>query len=448
MKSSFPFKITGVLSSLIALRMFGLFLMMPILAILAQDIEGATPATIGIAIGIYGLTQAIFQIPMGWLSDQKGRHRIIQLGLIIFAIGSLVGAFSTSIWGIILGRALQGAGAISASLMALVGDLTTDEQRGPAMGMIGASIGLSFLLAIVLGPAMTQWFSLGSLFFFIGVLSVLGILLLQTVPQPTNLFKDTDRLTRMADFKDLLGNRALAWGFAGVFILHAFMSAFFVRLPVRLVEEFKLDLAEHWTLYVPVFFASILLIIPLLMHARKKQAFKLSTQIAFVALIIAFALLSQNTLSWIGLYIALIAYFTGFNTLEALLPTWVSHWAPAGKRGSAMGIFASSQFLGAFAGAMIAGISHNHQALLYVGSIVLCLIASISLIRLPKLPITQLIQLSLQKYPKVTPQLLLAQPGVQEGFYTEDTARISLKIDPKITSKIVLTQWAEDYCKD
>ena len=228
-------KATSILASIFALRMLGLFMIIPVFALYGQKLEGATPALIGLAIGIYGLTQAVLQIPVGLWADRINRKLLIIIGLILFAIGGAVAAMSHSIWGVILGRAIQGAGAISAVVMALLADLTREEQRTKAMSTIGMSIGMSFAVAFILGPLVAGHFGLSGLFWATSVLAILGLSLLHLVPQPTVIIKQHHD-SYWQQFKQSLLHPELARLNAGIFILHLVMTASFVLLPHLLIE--------------------------------------------------------------------------------------------------------------------------------------------------------------------------------------------------------------------
>jgi len=346
------------LASLYALRMLGLFMVLPVMAIAGADFEGATPQLLGLAIGAYGLSQALLQIPAGALSDYFGRKPIIVIGLIIFALGSFIAANADTIYGIILGRFLQGCGAIASAVMALVTDLTREEHRMKAMASIGASIGLSFSVALVLGPVLVNLGGLPLIFILTGVLALGGIILVLTlVPTPARK-KHRDGSAIVSEVFKQLGNGQLWPLNIGIFILHALMVAMFVAIPQQLVQA-GLTLDQHAWIYLPVLLIAFVLMVPFVIIAEKKKQMKGIVIIALGIMIIALILMSQAMGVW-AWAIALGVFFWAFNIMEATLPSWLSKVAPAGAKGSAMGIYSTLQFLGAFAGGLIGGWLNIH----------------------------------------------------------------------------------------
>jgi predicted MFS family arabinose efflux permease len=335
--------------------MLGLFMILPILSLFAENIEGATPLLIGLSISIYGLSQALLQIPFGLLSDRFGRKKIIIIGLILFASGSLVAALSTTIYGILLGRALQGCGAIAAAIMALVADLTQEVHRTKAMATIGASIGISFGCAITLGPILADSIGIEGIFYLTAVLALVAILVvLFIVPTPQKLSVHRDAEVVPTQIFDALKNTDLLRLNYGIFILHLILTASFVILPL-LIREAGLAPKDHWQVYLPILITSMAAIIPFIILAEKKRKMKGVFIGAIMAIVIANAALSQfyNHLEiLIGL---LWLFFCGFNLLEATLPSLISKTAPADLKGTAMGAYSSSQFMGAFLGGVTGG---------------------------------------------------------------------------------------------
>lgn len=347
----------GSLASLYALRMLGLFMVLPVMAVAGANFEGATPQLLGLAIGAYGLSQALLQIPAGALSDYFGRKPIIVIGLIIFAIGSFVAANADTIYGIIFGRFLQGCGAIASAVMALVTDLTREEHRMKAMASIGASIGLSFSVALVLGPVLVNFGGLQLIFIITGILALLGIvLMLYLVPTPAKK-KHRDGAAVVSEVFKQLGNAELWPLNIGIFILHALMVAMFVAIPQQLIQS-GLILDQHAWLYLPVLLAAFILMVPFVIIAEKKRQMKGVVIVALGIMIIALILMSQAAAVW-AWALALGVFFWAFNIMEATLPSWLSKVAPAGAKGSAMGIYSTLQFLGAFAGGLIGGWLNN-----------------------------------------------------------------------------------------
>ena len=341
----------GSLALLYCFRMLGLFMVLPLLALYASDLADATPTMIGLALGIYGLTQAILQIPFGWLSDRVGRKPVIIFGLLLFALGSVIAAMADSMNGIILGRTLQGSGAIASTVMALVADLTREEQRTKAMALVGISIGLSFAVAMVLGPLVAAVGGLAGVFWFTAVLAAVGIgIVILLVPTPHSASGDHQEEGARLGFigRGLVDAGLVRLNF-GVFVLHFILVACFLVLPGVLEQTFGVDREQHWMVYLPVLLLSIVGMVPLMILAergkRPRQMFLLGIALIFAAIgVLGFT--ATNLLFYGGLWL----FFVGFNYLEATLPSLVSKTVFAGGKGTAMGVYSSCQFMGAFAG--------------------------------------------------------------------------------------------------
>ncbi|MDH5180769.1 MAG: MFS transporter [Gammaproteobacteria bacterium] len=339
------------LVSVISVRMLGLFMILPVFAVYARDLEGYTGFLAGVAIGIYGLTQGLFQIPMGMLSDRWGRKPIIITGLLVFAFGSVVAAMSTSIYGVILGRALQGMGAISSAVMALAADLTREEQRMKMMAMIGMSIGASFMLALIIGPVLHGWFGLTGIFWMTTVLALAAILIVMfRVPTPVVSNLNRDAGVEPGWFRKVIKDSQLLRLDAGVLILHMIMTATFMAVPRFLDKQFNLALTDHWRVYLPVLILSIILILPFIILAERKRMMKQVLVTSVIVLSLACLGLYHWHQSLAGMVMLLVMFFAAFNLLEASLPSLVAKTAPAAHKGTAMGVFSSSQFMGAFLG--------------------------------------------------------------------------------------------------
>lgn len=344
------------LSAIFASRMLGLFMILPVFAIYAEELDGFSPTLAGLAIGIYGLTQAIFQIPMGLLSDRIGRKPVIIGGLIIFAIGSIVAAESNTIIGVIIGRALQGSGAIASAIMALAADLTREEHRIKVMASIGMSIGLSFALALVFGPMLHGWFGVEGIFWITAILALGGIMVAKfLVPTPvlSRFHRDTE--VEISWFKQAFSDPQLLRLDAGIFIQHFILVSMFVVMPGILRDSFGFDLEHHWHLYLPVLFFSVLTMVPFIILAEKKRKIKQVLIGAIFILIISQLGLPLFTDSLVGFAIMLWLFFTAFNLLEASMPSLVAKMAPAAHKGTAMGAYSTLQFLGVFLGGLTGG---------------------------------------------------------------------------------------------
>lgn len=349
------------LAGIYGLRMLGLFIILPIFALYAEHLPGGeNHILMGLALGVYGLTQAILQIPAGWMSDRYGRKPIIYGGLIIFALGSFVAASADSIYGVIIGRAIQGAGAINAAVMALTADLTREEVRTKAMAMIGMTIGLTFSFSLILSPLLHGVLGVPGIFALTGVLAVVAIGLVRfVIPNPVLTHFHSDTEASSSKFAEVLRNKDLLRLDFGIFSLHAILMSVFIQVPFILKNN-GLDVAHHWQVYLPVMLLAFMLMVPPIIIAEKKakmkQVFMLAIALAFSAQLLL--LVGQNSIWLVAL--ALLVFFTAFNILEASLPSLISKIAPLAAKGTAMGVYSSVQFLGAFFGAVMGGVLMQH----------------------------------------------------------------------------------------
>lgn len=344
------------LASVFSLRMLGLFMILPVFALYAERLRGDTPALAGLAIGIYGFSQALFQIPFGFLSDRYGRKRMIYIGLIIFALGSVVAALADSIYGVILGRALQGGGAVSAAVMALAADLTREEHRIKVMAVIGVTIGVSFAVSMILGPVLNRWIGVPGIFWLTAVLAVLGVVVVRfQVPDPVASRLHRDAQPVASQFGRVLFDSQLLRLNFGIFILHMLLTATFVVVPLAL-RDAGLISDRHWEVYLPALLLSMLVMVPFVILAEKYQRLKSVFLGAILVLLLAeFGLLSLHD-TVLEIVVLLLVFFCAFNLLEALLPSLIAKLAPPDAKGTAMGIYSSSQFLGAFVGGALGGL--------------------------------------------------------------------------------------------
>lgn len=354
------------LALVFVLRMLGLFMVLPVFALYARGLMGVTPPRLGLALGIYGLTQASLQAPFGLLSDRIGRKPVIALGAVIFAIGSYIAGTAQDIDWVIFGRALQGAGAIGAVVNALVADFTRESQRTKAMALVGVSIGASFLLALILGPVLSAHIGVPGIFYTSAALGLLSLAVLYGyVPQAPDL-PHAEKPNVMSSLKAVLGNVALLRLDAGIFIQHALLTALFVAVPIALRDSAGLDSQEHWKVYLPVMLISLLGTIPLYQLGERKGHARLAMSVSVALLGVAqFGLLwRHDSLPFISFM--LVLFFAGFNLLEASLPSLVSKTAPAAHRGTALGVYSSLQFLGIFTGGVLGGWLLGHGGPSYV----------------------------------------------------------------------------------
>ena len=345
---------TAALGSIFALRMLGLFMIVPVFAVYGQQYRGATPALLGLAIGIYGLTQAVLQIPMSLLADRFARKPLIIIGLLIFALGGAIAACADHIGWVIFGRAVAGCGAVSAIVMALLADVTREEQRGKAMAAMGMTIALSFILAFSLGPILTGWVGLSGLFWLTSLAALLAIGLLWVVPTPRRLIKQNPQGYRQ-QLRTVLNIPDLNRLHISIFVLHLLMTATFVLLPIQLIQQLNLPVTQHGWLYLPLLLIGFILAIPAIIVAEAKQ--QMQRIFMFGVGLIGVSMLVLTLLNghpW-ALVLGMALFFIAFNLVEALLPSWLAKRAPVASRATAMGLNASSQFLGAFAGGVLGG---------------------------------------------------------------------------------------------
>ena len=440
--NSLEWRVTASLAAIYAVRMLGLFMILPVFALYAESLPGYTPALAGLAIGIYGLSQAIFQISLVVLSDRLGRKPVIIGGLLIFAVGSAIAALAHSLWMIVIGRAIQGLGAVAGPTMALAADLTREENRTRIMAIIGMTIGLFFIFFMILGPIISQFAGVSGMFWITMLLALVGIaLIILAVPTPERAVQHRDA----GVMKDYLGkalkNIALLRMNAGVFILHLVMTANFLVLPPIFEHDLGLPRAEHWKVYAPVFAGSFLLSIPLIIIAEKRHKIRTLLLASTVTLILAEVgmAMSYEHIGW--LLAAFFLFFVGFNFLEAVQPSLVAKYSDVSTKGTAMGIFSSSQFLGLFAGGALGGMV-NHTwgttgVFIFSAIIVgLWLILAIQL-PTPTFYTSRLLKLDplLFSDKELLRQELLAVRGVKEVAVVAEEGIAYLKVDKETLDK-------------
>jgi MFS family permease len=360
-------RVISSLASLYILRMLGLFMVLPVLSLAGDEYSGSNTFLLGVALGIYGLTQALLQIPFGLLSDRFGRKILISIGLILFALGSFVAATSDSVTGLILGRALQGAGAIAGVIMAMVGDLTTVENRTKAMASIGASIGVAFALALVIGPWVSSYSVIGLsgvklLFAATVLLSFVGmVILLVVVPDVSSVQQRTSQLS-MVQLSRVMADKQCQLLYLGVFVLHYVLMASFIIMPL-LLEQVGILQASHAWVYLSVMLSSFVVMVPLMIIGEKKRLVKCIVQLAIGLLAVTMLVMAIAYQHVYGLLACLFLFFVAFNYLEANLPSLLTKTLPADSKGAGSGVFATCQFLGAALGGIVGGALYAHVGL-------------------------------------------------------------------------------------
>ncbi|HJP12705.1 MAG TPA: MFS transporter [Gammaproteobacteria bacterium] len=343
-------------SLVMATRMLGLFMLFPVISVYAtSEYQNTTPFLIGLAIGVYGLTQAFFQIPFGYLSDRFGRKPLLYIGLFLFFLGSILAAISTDIIYVIVGRALQGSGAISAVLMALLADSISEENRSKANAFVGFQIGLAFMLSLLIGPTIASIAGLSGIFWSIALLSVISLSIVTSLSNtnPINYYR-----LSIEEFKKILNPTLLRLDLSA-FILHLMLTSTFIVMPLMLVENNIINIADNWKLYLPAMVISFIGMVPLIILAEKLHKTKLILLISIALLMISQILFYELEINFSVFLIILTLFFIAFNTIEAILPSLLSRTASSSKRGLAMGVFSTSQFLGTFFGGVIGGLIYD-----------------------------------------------------------------------------------------
>lgn len=429
-------------------RMLGLFLILPVIGVAADGLTGADAALIGTAIGIYGLTQASLQIPMGMWSDKIGRKRVIVIGLLLFAIGSLICANANDIMVLILGRAVQGAGAIASTLMALLSDVTREQNRTKAMAIVGISIGASFMLSLVLGPWIFALVGLSGLFYLSFALSLLGIILIVfAVPNIVQHTFRRDTTPSLVALGIVLKDSKLRFLNVSVLLLHASLTALFVTVPGLLIDQFGLPLSQHSWLYLAIMGFAFAGMLPLVVIAESKGKMKGVLVAVLILLGVSSILLQWAPYLWV-FGVLLWAYFVGFNSLEATLPSLISKLAPVGYRGTAMGVFSTHQFMGSFLGGIGGGWllqTHSSSGVFWVVGVMFLVWSMVGVAQPAPRQLSSLAfslpNMTDEEVSKLADQLSEIQ-GVEGMQIFKDEQTAYLKVDKKLLDKDTLVRLA------
>ncbi len=444
------------IAAIFSTRMLGLFMIFPVFVLFAQDeFQNVTGTQIGIAMGIYGLTQALLQIPYGMLSDKFGRKPLIVAGMLVFMLGSIICAMADSIEMMIVGRAIQGMGAVAAVLMASVADLVTEQFRLRAMAVVGITIGLSFTVSLVLGPLLNVWVGVRGIFWVTGLLAIGGILLvIYAVPKIENQSYQREAQTDTSQFMDVLRNGELLRLDMGVFILHAMLTAMFIAIPLMMRDEVGLAVIDHWHVYLPVMLLSFIFMVPFIIQAESKGRMKQ----VFVGAILTIALMQfAFVLLPVGFWwmsTVLLVFFTAFNLLEASLPSLVVKLSPPDQKGTASGVYSSSQFVGAALGGLAGGMCFQYYGIggvfIFTGSLgLLWFMVAMGMknplpLSIASLPVEQVLT---EQDAEQLQTALLVHEGIHEVAFNLKEARVFFKIDRKVVNELELQVYLTEVLK-
>jgi MFS family permease len=430
------FRAVGALAAVFSVRLLGLFMIYPVFAAYAQHLDGATPYLIGEALGVYGLSQGLLQIPFGLLSDRIGRKTMIVVGLLLFAVGSAIAAMSTSIGGVIIGRVLQGAGAVGAVILAMVADLTQEENRTKAMAVVGISIGFSFMLALIAGPIVARFIAVDGIFWLMVALALIGIgITLFVVPTPPRLRVHRDAEAVPALIGSVLKNKELLRLDFGIFALHVMLTAGFLVVPGLLHGALGVTSHDQWIVYLPVLAVSVAVMVPAIIVAEKYRRLKGVFVAAVAALVLSQMMLYFDASNLYVLLAALVIFFSAFNVMEASLPSLITKAAPPDAKGTATGIYSSSQFLGIFVGGIVGGWANQTggSAGVFVLTAVIALIWLVAAATMaqPSYLTTRLVRIGDGADAQTLAARLRQVPGVAEAVVVAEEKLAYLKVDTK-----------------
>ncbi|HUC49678.1 MAG TPA: MFS transporter [Xanthobacteraceae bacterium] len=432
------FRAAASLAAVFSVRLLGLFMIYPVFAAYARNLTGATPYLIGEALGIYGLSQGLLQVPFGLLSDRIGRKVMIVIGLILFSIGSAIAALSVSIDGVIIGRALQGGGAVGSVILALVADLTNEENRTKAMAMVGITIGVSFMIALVAGPIVANFIGVSGIFWLMVGLGLLGIAITEfVVPNPGRVRVHRDAEAVPALIGSVLRDRELLRLDFGIFALHAMLTASFLVVPGLLRATLNVQVRDQWFVYLPVLLVSVAVMVPAIIAAEKHRRMKGIFVGAVAALALSQVMLYFGAGNLFVLLAALVFFFSAFNVMEASLPSLITKTAPAEAKGTATGLYSSAQFLGIFVGGMVGGWAHqfagSHGVFVFTAAIALLWLGAAATMAQPSYLTTRLVPVAGSR--AADAEALAAQlrqvQGVAEAVVIADEKLAYLKVDSR-----------------
>jgi len=427
------------IAAIYGLRMLGLFLILPVFTLYAEGLDGVTPALAGMALGAYGLTMALLQIPFGWMSDRIGRKPVIAAGLLIFAAGSVVAAMADSIWGVIIGRALQGAGAIAAALTAMLADLTREDVRLRSMAVIGMTIGMSFTISLIIAPWVDAVIGVQGIFWITAVLALLSIVLLFTVvPTPSNTIRHRDAEAVPTEFGRILKDGQLLRLDFGIMALHGVMTAMFVALPFVLRDQLGIPPVHHAWVYLPVLVVAMSFMVPMIIMAESKGKMRQVFLAAISGIMLSALLLALFHKGLVAVVGGLLLFFIAYNVLEATLPSLISRMAPIDAKGTAMGVYSTSQFFGAFVGGAAGGWAYGEYGV--TGVFAGCAAAMLAWLllaigqRMPKMLTTQMAHVKgeLVTDAAALETALLALAGVHEARVVPEENAVFLRVDKQL----------------
>ena len=433
------FRAVATLAAVFSVRLLGLFMIYPVFAAYARTLSGASPYLIGEALGIYGLTQGLLQIPFGLLSDRIGRKVMIVFGLVLFGLGSAVAALSSSIGGVIVGRALQGGGAVGSVILALVADLTKEENRTKAMALVGITIGASFMIALVLGPIVAHFVGVPGIFWLMVALAMVGIAITEFVvptPRLVRVHRDAEAVPAMIGA--VLRDKELLRLDIGIFALHAMLTANFLVVPALLRGTLALPAQDQWIVYLPVLIVSVVLMLPGIIIAEKYRRMKGVFVTAVVVLLASQVMLYLGATNLFVVLAALVIFFSAFNVLEASLPSLITKAAPPDAKGTAMGLYSSLQFFGIFVGGIVGGYVHQHGGdsgvFVFTGAMALCWLFAAATMAQPSYLTTRLVPIADDKAAEA--ESLAARlrqvPGVAEAVVIAEEKLAYLKVDSRL----------------